>query len=81
MNRLHFLGLRLVRTLATLVIIVFITFAIFSLWPSDPATLACGRPCTPENLERAPRLHGVRPALVHPVLALPPGHRRGAHLR
>ncbi len=53
MNRLHFLGLRLVRTLATLVIIVFITFAIFSLWPSDPATLACGRPCTPENLERA----------------------------
>ena len=53
MNRLRFLGLRLVRTLATLVIIVFITFAIFSLWPSDPATLACGRPCTPENLERA----------------------------
>ena len=53
MNRLHFLGLRLVRTLATLVIIVFITFAIFSLWPSDPAALACGRPCTPANLERA----------------------------
>ena len=53
MNRLRFLGLRLARTLATLVIIVFITFAIFSLWPSDPAALACGKPCTPENLERA----------------------------
>lgn len=53
MNRLRFLASRLVQTLLVLVLVAFVTFAIFSLWPSDPASLACGKPCTPENLERA----------------------------
>lgn len=53
MNRLRFLAVQLLQTVLVLVIIAFITFAIFSLWPSDPASLACGRPCTPDNLERA----------------------------
>ncbi|MBE6482798.1 MAG: ABC transporter permease [Actinomyces ruminicola] len=53
MNRLRFLASRTAQTLLVLVIIAFVTFAVFSLWPSDPATMACGKPCTPENLERA----------------------------
>lgn len=53
MNRLRFLAARSAQTLLVLTVIAFITFAIFSLWPSDPATLACGKPCTPANLERA----------------------------
>lgn len=51
--RLRFLTSRTAQTLLVLVIIAFVTFEIFSLWPSDPASLACGRPCTPENLARA----------------------------
>ncbi|MDO4901842.1 ABC transporter permease [Actinomyces sp.] len=53
MNRLRFLASRTAQTLLVLVLIAFVTFAVFSLWPSDPATMACGKPCTPENLERA----------------------------
>lgn len=53
MNRLRFLASRLAQTLLVLVLIAFITFAIFSLWPSDPAALACGKPCTADNLARA----------------------------
>ncbi|RAX21529.1 ABC transporter permease [Actinomyces sp. Z5] len=58
MNRLRFLASRTVQTLLVLVVIAFITFAIFSLWPSDPAALACGKPCTPENLARAREFMG-----------------------
>lgn len=58
MNRLRFLASRLVQTLLVLVVIAFITFAIFSLWPSDPAGLACGKPCTPDNLQRAREFMG-----------------------
>ena len=58
MNRLRFLASRLVQTLLVLIIIAFITFAIFSLWPSDPAGLACGKPCTPDNLQRAREFMG-----------------------
>lgn len=58
MSRLIFLASRLVRTLLTLLIIAFVTFAIFSLWPSDPAALACGKPCTPDNLARAREFMG-----------------------
>lgn len=53
MNRLRFLASRLAQTLLVLVLIAFITFAIFSMWPSDPAALACGKPCTADNLARA----------------------------
>ena len=52
-TRVRFLASRTAQTLLVLVIITFVTFAVFSLWPSDPAALACGKPCTPENLERA----------------------------
>lgn len=58
MNRARFLVSRLGQTGLVLVIIAFITFAIFSLWPSDPASLACGKPCTAENLQRASEFMG-----------------------
>ncbi|QQM67453.1 ABC transporter permease [Actinomyces weissii] len=58
MNRLHSLPSRLLQALLVLVAVTFVTFAVFSLWPSDPAALACGKPCTPENLERARALMG-----------------------
>lgn len=58
MNRLRFLAGRLAQTALVLVVIALVTFAIFSLWPSDPAALACGKPCTPDNLARAQAFMG-----------------------
>lgn len=58
MNRLRFLAGRLAQTLVVLVAVAFLTFAVFSLWPSDPAALACGKPCTPDNLARAQAFMG-----------------------
>lgn len=58
MNRARFLISRLAQTALVLVLIAFITFAIFSLWPSNPAALACGKPCTAENLQRASEFMG-----------------------
>lgn len=58
MNRLRFFASRLAQTILVLIVIAFITFAVFSLWPSDPASLACGRPCTPDNLQRAREFMG-----------------------
>lgn len=58
MNRLRFLASRLAQTALVLVVVAFVTFAVFSLWPADPASLACGKPCTPANLERARTLMG-----------------------
>jgi len=52
-SRLRPLLRSVAQTLLVLVVVTFLTFAVFSLWPSDPAALACGRPCTPANLERA----------------------------
>lgn len=59
MNRLYFLASRLVQALAILVVITFITFAIFEFLPADPAQLACGKPCTPENLALARSYMGL----------------------
>jgi len=59
MNRLYFLASRLVQALAVLVVITFITFAIFEFLPADPAQLACGKPCTPENLALARSYMGL----------------------
>lgn len=65
MTRLGFLASRVVQTLLVLVAITFVAFAIFQLFPSDPAQLACGKPCTPENLERARSFMGFdQPWLV-----------------
>ncbi|WP_067779387.1 ABC transporter permease [Actinomyces vulturis] len=44
---------RLLSTIVVLILITFLTFAVFEMWPANPAQLACGKPCTPENLARA----------------------------
>lgn len=53
MNRTRFLISRTVQTLLVLVLVALVSFAIFQVLPADPAQLACGKPCTPENLAHA----------------------------
>lgn len=59
MRLLRYLSFRLLGILVVLLVIAVITFAIFYLLPSDPARLACGRPCTEANLERVRQYMGV----------------------
>jgi peptide/nickel transport system permease protein len=49
----RFVAARLAGMLLVLLIVTFITFLVFFILPSDPAQLACGRPCTPESLALA----------------------------
>jgi len=58
MKTLNFVAFRLMSMLAVLLVIAAITYAIFFLLPSNPAQLSCGKPCTPENLERAKAFMG-----------------------
>lgn len=50
---------RLAGILVVLFVIAVVTYAIFYLLPSDPARLACGRPCTEDNLEQIRAYMGV----------------------
>jgi len=50
---------RLAGMLLVLVVIAVISFAVFYLLPANPAQLSCGKPCTPENLERAKEFMGT----------------------
>ena len=59
MGRTRFLISRTFQSILVLVIVTLITFAIFSLWPSNPALLVCGKPCTAENLARAQAYMGL----------------------
>jgi peptide/nickel transport system permease protein len=52
MNLLRFVLFRLAGIVVVLLFIAIITFAIFYLLPSDPARMACGRPCSDANLEK-----------------------------
>ncbi|GAA1442932.1 ABC transporter permease [Leifsonia poae] len=54
-----FIAYRLLGVIVVLAVIATITYAIFYLLPTNPAQLSCGRPCTPENLERAKSFMGV----------------------
>src|SRR5437763_15099293 len=53
MRTARFVLTRFAGMLLVLLIVTFITFVVFYLMPSDPARLACGRPCSPENLALA----------------------------
>ncbi|TXK18862.1 ABC transporter permease [Homoserinibacter sp. GY 40078] len=59
MNFLRYLSFRLLGIVIVLLIIAVVTFALFYLLPSDPARLACGRPCTDANLEKVREYMGV----------------------
>lgn len=58
MRTLKFAAARLGGMVLVLLIVAFCTFVVFYLVPSDPALLACGKPCTPENLALAREFMG-----------------------
>ncbi len=59
MRMLRYTAIRLVGIVAVLLVIAVATFAVFYLLPADPALQACGRPCSPANLERLREFMGV----------------------
>jgi len=59
MTMLRFLSTRLLGMLIVLVVVATVTYAVFYLLPTNPAQLACGRPCTPDNLARAEAFMGT----------------------
>lgn len=59
MRLTRYLALRMLGIVVVLLVIAVATFAIFYLLPSDPARLACGRPCTEGNLERIRAFMGL----------------------
>ena len=58
MRMLRFILLRLFGMLVVLLVIAAVTYAVFYLLPTNPAQLSCGKPCTPDNLERARTCRG-----------------------
>ncbi|MDX8140710.1 ABC transporter permease [Lentzea sp. BCCO 10_0061] len=58
MKTLRYALARLGGMVLVLLIVAFCTFVVFYLVPSDPALLACGKPCTPENLALAREFMG-----------------------
>jgi peptide/nickel transport system permease protein len=56
---LRYILFRLLGIVVVLLVIAIITFAIFYILPSDPARQACGRPCSPQNLERIAEYMGT----------------------
>jgi peptide/nickel transport system permease protein len=59
MKLLRYTLLRLGGMAIVLTLIAVLTFAIFYLLPTDPAQMACGRPCQPANLERIAAFMGT----------------------
>ncbi|MRH28952.1 ABC transporter permease subunit [Microbacterium sp. SYP-A9085] len=55
----RFILQRAAGMLLVLAVIAVISFAVFYLLPANPAQLSCGKPCTPENLERAKQFMGT----------------------
>ncbi|KJK44530.1 peptide ABC transporter permease [Lentzea aerocolonigenes] len=58
MRTLRFAAARLGGTVLVLLVVAFCTYIVFYLVPSDPALMACGKPCTPENLALAREFMG-----------------------
>lgn len=58
MRTLRYAAARLGGMVLVLLIVAFCTFIVFYLAPSDPALMACGKPCTPENLALAREFMG-----------------------
>jgi peptide/nickel transport system permease protein len=59
MHWVRFIVGRLAGMVLVLLIVSALTFAVFVLLPADPARLACGRPCTPQNLAAARGFMGL----------------------
>lgn len=58
MKGLRFFVTRFASVILVLLIITAITFVVFYLLPSNPAQLACGKPCTPQRLALAEQFMG-----------------------
>ncbi|MFI6996267.1 ABC transporter permease [Nocardia sp. NPDC050175] len=58
-RRLSSSAAKLLLALGVLLIVAFLTYAVFYLLPADPAQLACGKPCTPDNLLKAQLYMGL----------------------
>jgi ABC-type dipeptide/oligopeptide/nickel transport systems, permease components len=56
---LRFVLMRLLGMLVVLLLVAAISYAIFYLLPTNPAQLSCGKPCTPDNLQRAKEFMGT----------------------
>ncbi|ONI84404.1 peptide ABC transporter permease [Actinosynnema sp. ALI-1.44] len=58
MRAVKFVAGRFAGMVLVLLIVSFITFVVFYVLPSEPAQLACGRPCSPQALELAREFMG-----------------------
>ncbi|MEV4315961.1 ABC transporter permease [Actinocrispum sp. NPDC049592] len=58
MRTAKFVLTRVAGMIIVLLIVTFVTFLVFYVLPSDPAQLACGRPCSPEALSLAREFMG-----------------------
>lgn len=56
---LRFVSFRLAGMIVVLLIVATIAYAVFYLLPTNPAQLSCGKPCTPDNLQRAKEFMGT----------------------
>lgn len=58
MRTARFVAARFAGMILVLLIVTFVTFLVFYVLPSDPAQLACGRPCSPQALALARQFMG-----------------------
>lgn len=56
---IRFLVLRTAGIIGVLLAVTAATYVIFYVFPADPARMACGKPCTPENLAQAREFLGI----------------------
>lgn len=59
MNILAYIGKRVGSSLVVILLITLALFLIFFLLPTNPAQLSCGKPCTPEQLQRVSAFMGT----------------------
>jgi peptide/nickel transport system permease protein len=59
MRLARFLATRLAGIVLVLLLVTLATYLIFYIFPADPARMACGRPCTADNLAQARSFMGL----------------------
>jgi peptide/nickel transport system permease protein len=64
MKTLRFTAAKLAGMVGVLLAVALVTYVIFYVLPADPAHLACGKPCTAANLEKARAVMGLDAPLL-----------------
>ena len=59
MRILQYIGKRVASSIVVILLITLALFLIFFLLPTNPAQLSCGKPCTPEQLQRVSAFMGT----------------------